>query len=169
MTWGIPTPVFLDLHVFVSLAGIATGIAAVWGIAAGRHLAGWVIAFLVTTFLTGITGFPLEPFGLTPGRIIGVILICALLAVSASLYVFALAGANRLIYVISSVLALYLNVFVAIVQAFQKIAPLHALAPTQTELPFALAQVAALVLFIALGFLGHRRFRPSSRPATSLA
>jgi hypothetical protein len=169
MTWGIPTTAFLQLHVFLSLAAIAIGFAAVWGIASGRHLAGWVAAFLVTTFLTGITGFPLEPFGMTPGRIIGVILICALVAACTSLYVFALAGAHRLIYVITSVFALYLNVFVAIVQAFQKVGPLRALAPTQTELPFALAQAAALVLFIALGFLGHRRFRPSSVSAAALA
>lgn len=162
MTWGIPTTIFLQMHVFLSLAAIAIGFAAVWGIARGRHLAGWVAAFLVTTFLTGVTGFPLAPFGMTPGRIIGVILICALIAASASLYVFALAGANRSLYVITSVLALYLNVFVAIVQAFQKIGPLNALAPTQTELPFALTQAAALVLFIVLGVLGHRRFQPSS-------
>jgi hypothetical protein len=169
MTWGIPTTAFLQLHVFLSLAAIAIGFGAAWGIARGHHLGGWAAAFLVTTFLTGITGFPLPPFGMTPGRIIGVIMICALIAASASLYIFALVGANRLIYVIASVFALYLNVFVAIVQAFQKIAPLRALAPTQTELPFALAQVAALFLFIVLGFLGHRRFRPSSVSAASLA
>jgi len=71
-------------------------------------------------------------------------------------------GAWRWIYAGGAVIALYLNVFVLIVQSFQKLAPLEALAPTQTEPPFLIAQVAALLIFIAVGIGSVRRFRPSA-------
>jgi hypothetical protein len=77
----------------------------------------------------------------------------------AALYGFRLAGIWRPAYVVTAVLSLYLNVFVLIVQAFQKVAPLKALAPTQSELPFLIAQVALLAAFGWAGFMAVRRFR----------
>jgi hypothetical protein len=52
----------------------------------------------------------------------------------------------------------YLLAFVTIVQAFQKIPALHALAPTQSELPFAVAQLVTLAVFLGLGLLAIRKF-----------
>jgi hypothetical protein len=166
MTWGIPTSVFLQLHVALSLVGIASGFVAVWGMIGGRHLPVWAAVFLATTFLTGVTGFPLPPFGLDPPRIVGIILLCALSAAIVSLYFLSLQGSSRAVYVVGAVLSLYLNVFVAVVQAFQKIGPLHALAPTQSEPPFAVAQAVVLAGFVVIGFLAWRRFRP---PFTSMS
>ncbi len=77
-----------------------------------------------------------------------------------ALYGRSLAGAWRAIYVVTAVLALYLNVFFAAVQAFQKQAFLAALAPTQSEPPFLAAQGIVLVAFLVLGFLAVRRFPP---------
>ncbi len=57
-------------------------------------------------------------------------------------------------------MALWFNVFVLIVQAFQKIPSLKTLAPTQSEPPFQIAQGAALVLFVVLAILAVRKFRP---------
>lgn len=159
MTWGIPTPVFLELHVALSLAGIATGFVVVFGMLNDRHLPVWSAAFMATTLLTGVTGFPLAPFGLDPPRIVGGLLICLLIAAGAALYLFAGTVAARSVYVLCSVAALYLNVFVAVAQAFQKIGPLHALAPTQNEPPFAAAQIVVLAAFIAICVLARRRFR----------
>ena len=164
MTWGIPTTLFLQIHVVLSLIGIATGLVMLAGMLAGRHLAVWAALFLATTFLTGVTGFPLPPFGLDPPRIIGIILLALLVAAAAALYVFALSGRWRSVYVVSALLSLYLNVF-AIVESFQKIGALNALAPTQSEPPFALAQLATLVLFIALGIFAWRRFAPAAAAA----
>lgn len=65
-------------------------------------------------------------------------------------------------------LALYLNVFVAIVQAFLKTPALRTLAPTQTEFPFKAAQLTALVVFIALGAAATIRFRPKTAQEISL-
>ena len=75
---------------------------------------------------------------------------------------FRLAGPWRWIYIVGAVLALYLNVFVLVVQAFGKLPPLHRLAPTGSEPPFAIAQGLTLVLFIVLGTLAFRRFRPAA-------
>src|SRR4051812_8563993 len=170
MTWGIPTPLFLQIHVVLSLIGIATGLVMLAGMLAGRHRALWAALFFASTFLTGVTGFPLPPFGLDPPRIIGIILLALLIASAAGLYVFALSGWWRSIYVAGALLSLYLNVFVAIVQSFQKIGVLKALAPTQSEPPFAAAQLVTLALFILLGVLAWRRFpRGSAVPRASLA
>ena len=83
----------------------------------------------------------------------------------AALYAFHLSGAWRSVYVITAVLALYLNVFVGVVQAFQKLPFLQALAPTQSEPPFAVAHLAVLAVFAVLGYLAVRRFHPDGRAA----
>jgi hypothetical protein len=74
-------------------------------------------------------------------------------------YAFHLAGAWRAIYVICASIALYLNVFVLVVQLFEKVPAVRALAPTQKEPPFLVAQVALLILFIALTILATKKFR----------
>ncbi len=65
----------------------------------------------------------------------------------------------------TAVAALYLNVFVGVVQSFQKLAFLNSLAPTQTEPPFIIAQGVVLGLFIVLGILAVLRFHPQPRTA----
>lgn len=97
-----------------------------------------------------------------PSHVVGgisqVVLALAILA----RYPLHLAGPWRWIYVVCSVLALYLNCFVAVVQSFLKIAVLKALAPTQKEPPFLIAQLAVMALFIVLGILAVKRF-PAER------
>jgi hypothetical protein len=116
--------------------------------------------FLATTVLTSVTGFPIPPVGLTPARAFGVASLVLLAFALLGLYVFKLAGHWRWIYVVTASLALYLNCFVAVVQTFLKIPFFNALAPTQTEPAFAIAQLALLVLIIVAGVLAVRRFRP---------
>jgi hypothetical protein len=164
MTWGIPTDVFLQFHVAVSLIGIASGLVVLYGLVTGKALGGWTALFLATTILTGVTGFPLPPFGLDPPRVVGIILLALMAAAVAALYAFHLAGAWRWIYVIAAVASLYLNCFVGVIQAFQKLAFVHALAPTQSEPPFLIAQVALLAAFVVLGVLAVVRFHPQAAP-----
>ena len=90
--------------------------------------------------------------------IVGVILLLA----CAALYSGKLAGAWRPTYVVCAVIGLYLNVFVAVAQAFGKLPALHKLAPKGSEPPFAIAQGLTLLIFIALGWLAVRRFRTAS-------
>ncbi len=160
MTWGIPTDTFLQIHVLVSLIGIAAGLVVLYGLLTAQRLAGWTALFLAATILTSVTGFPLPPFGFDPPRALGVILLIVLGLAAAALYVFSLNGAWRWIYVCSAVAALYLNVFVAVIQSFQKLPFLQPLAPTQSEPPFVAAQLAVLAAFIALGVLAVIRFHP---------
>src|SRR2546423_8688158 len=92
MTFGIPTELFLQIHVVISLIGIASGLIVLFGLVSGNPLAGWTALFLGTTILTSLTGFPLPPFGFDPPRAIGVILLVLLEAAVAALYLFHLAG-----------------------------------------------------------------------------
>ena len=150
----------LQVHVALSLVGIASGLVVLYGLLTGKPFAGWTALFLVTTILTSATGFPLPPYGFDPPRALGVISLVLLAFAVAGLYLFKLAGAWRWIYIVTAVASLYLNVFVAVVQSFQKVAFLQPLAPTQSEPPFVIAQLVVLVAFIALGVLAVRRFRP---------
>ena len=150
----------LFVHVAISLVGIATGLLTLAGLCAGRDLRGWAWVFLVTTVATSVTGFPLPADHLLPSHVIGLISF-VVLAVAIVARVRGFAGARRWIYVVTAIAALYLNVFVGVVQAFLKIPALHALAPNGNEPPFAVAQLAVLALFIALTALAVRRFRPA--------
>jgi hypothetical protein len=165
MTWGIPTEAFVQIHVGISLVAIVSGLIVLYGLLAGKRLAAWTALFLATTILTGVTGFPLPPFGWDPARVVGVILLVLTGAAVVALYLFHLAGAWRPIYLVAAVTSLYLNCFVGVVQAFQKVSALHALAPTQSEPPFLIAQVALLVAFVVLGVVAVVRPHPQTDPA----
>ena len=157
----------LQIHVILSLVGILTGFVVLYGLVTGVSSSGWTTAtFLATTILTSVTGFPLPPFGFDPPRAVGVISLVLLALALAALYAFRLAGAWRWIYVGAAVAALYLNVFVAVVQAFQKLPLLHALAPTQSEPPFLVSQIVVLAAFVALGVVAAMRFHPAIEART---
>ncbi|MGB8640295.1 MAG: hypothetical protein WCD30_19465, partial [Pseudolabrys sp.] len=121
---------------------------------------GWTALFLATTVLTSVTGFMFPINGLTPAIVVGVISIVILAIALMALYVKHLSGAWRWIYVTTALAALYFNVFVLIVQSFQKVPALQKLAPTQSEPPFSVTQGVVLVAFLVLGTMAARRFRP---------
>jgi K+-transporting ATPase A subunit len=162
MTWGIPTHLFLQIHVALSLIGIVTGLIVLFGLMAGRALGGWTALFLVTTILTSITGFPLPPFGLDPPRMVGILSLILLAVAVIAYYGFHLGGPWRWVYVVTAMAALYLNCFVAVIQSFAKIPTLHRLAPTQSEPPFLAAQIIVLAFFLTLGFVSVRQFHPQT-------
>jgi hypothetical protein len=150
---------FTAFHVLLSLVGIAAGFVAVFGLIGGRWLGLWISIFLWTTILTSVTGFFFPFKGITPGIILGVISLVVLAVTLLALYGKKLAGGWRTVFVITAVIAQYLNFFVLIAQSFQKVPALHALAPTQSEGPFKIAQLTALILFVILGYLATRSFR----------
>ena len=151
--------IYTVVHVAISLLGIGSGFVALFGLISGRRLDGWTAFFLATTVATSVTGFGFPIHGFTPGLGLGVISLVALALAIYARYARRLAGGWRRVYVITAAVALYLNVFVLIVQSFQKVPFLKALAPTQSEWPFALAQLLALAGFLVLGFLAVKRFR----------
>jgi hypothetical protein len=163
MVLGMSLATFTVLHVAISLVGIVAGIVVVAGMLSAKPLPGWTAVFLGTTVLTSVTGF-LFPFEkLLPSHIVGIISLVVLALALLGLYRYRLAGRWRWIYVVTSVVALYFNVFVAVVQAFLKIPVLTALAPTQSEPPFGVAQLVVLVIFVGLGLMAVRSFRPGVR------
>jgi hypothetical protein len=150
----------LEIHVALSLIEIPVGLVVVYGMLTGAHYGGWTALFLALAILTSVTGFPLAPFGFDPPRAIGILTLVLLAAAVIALYVFKLSGAWRWIYVVTAVATLYLDCFVAVFQAFLKVPSIHALAPTQSEPPFAIAQGIVLVIFVVLGFFAVQRFHP---------
>ncbi|UGY08213.1 MULTISPECIES: hypothetical protein [unclassified Phyllobacterium] len=151
---------FTLFHVILSLIGIVTGLVVLSGLLKSENWPGWTFIFLLTTVATSVTGF-LFPFnGFTPAIGVGIISMVFLILAIAALYAFRLAGSWRWVYVVCAIVSLYLNVFVLVAQSFQKIPALNALAPTQSEPPFAISQGIVLVLFIIAGFLSLRRFHP---------
>ena len=160
MIFGLPEPVFLGVHVTLSLVGIVSGLIVVFAMAGGFPARAMTGLFLATTILTSLTGFPLPPFGFDPPRAIGVLSLVLLFLAVLGLYAFHLHGAWRWIYVLAATVSLYLNCFVAVVQAFQKIGFLHDMAPTGTESPFLIAQAALGGAIVILGLLALIRFRP---------
>ena len=122
--------------------------------------AGVTSVFLTTTILTSVTGFFLPAKMLMPSHIVGIISLVLLAVALFALYSKRLSGAWRWIYVVTSMLSLYLNVFVLIIQGFMKVAPLKALAPTQSEPPFLIVQGVVLVIFALMTALAARRFHP---------
>jgi hypothetical protein len=162
MILGLSADEFLAFHVIISLIGIASGLVVLYGLVNGQALGAWTAVFLATTVLTSATGFPLPPFGFDPPRAVGILSLVLLALAVVAFYVFHLAAAWRWIYVVTAMMALYLNAFVAVIQAFGKLSFLQSLAPTQSEPPFVIAQLLVLVAFVALGFLAVRRFHPAT-------
>jgi hypothetical protein len=159
MILGMTTSTFTLVHVVLSLVGIASGLVVAFGLLVGKRLDGWTALFLATTVATSVTGFGFPFDHLLPSHKVGIISLVVLAVAILARYAFHLAGGWRRIYVISAVTALYLNVFVGVVQAFLKVPALKALAPKQTEPPFLVTQLAVLVIFIVITILAAKRFR----------
>jgi uncharacterized membrane protein len=152
--------IYTQIHVLISLIGIFTGLVVLFGMLASKRLDGWTKWFLITTVLTSVTGFFFPFHGFTPAIGVGIILLVVLAIANFARCSRRMLGEWRWIYVVTAVIALYLNVFVLVVQLFEKIPALHALAPTQSEQPFKLAQLIVLVLFVLLGVVALPRFHP---------
>ncbi len=158
--------IYTIIHTLISLAGIFTGLVVLFGMLAGKRLDIWTKWFLITTVLTSVTGFFFPFHGFTPAYGVGAVSLLVLAIAIFARYPRQLAGNWRWIYVVTAVVALYFNVFVGVVQTFEKIPALKAIAPTQTEPPFKLTQLVVLALFVLLTIIATIRFRPEPIRAT---
>ena len=159
MTLGMATSTYTLLHVLISLVGIGSGLIVMYGFLTARRLDRITAIFLATTVLTSVSGFGFRIEHVTPGLIVGALSLIVLAIAIVARYGQRLSGAWRWIYVVSASVALYFNVFVLVVQSFEKVPALNALAPTQKEPPFAVAQLIVLVLFVVATTLAVKRFR----------
>jgi hypothetical protein len=154
MILGMSVGAFTILHVISTLVAIGSGLIVVGGMFSSDRLPVTTALFLFTTALTSVTGFLFPIHGFT--------LACVILAVALfALYKEHLVGGWRWIYVITVVASLYFNVFVLVVQSFVKVSALNALAPTQTEPPFAITQAVVLAIFILIALIAVIKFRPA--------
>jgi hypothetical protein len=157
MVLGMSLETFTAVHVLISLIAIASGFIVIYGFLTNQRFDRWTQLFLLTTVLTSATGF-LFPFkGVTPAIKLGIISLVVLAVAIGTRYF--LRFTWRRTFVFAACAALYFNVFVLVVQSFEKVPALHAIAPTQTEPPFAATQIVVLIVFILLTALSLRRFR----------
>jgi hypothetical protein len=158
MILGMTESTFTQVHVLISLIGIVSGFLVVYGLLTARRFDGGTAIFLVTTVLTSATGFLFPFHHLLPSHIVGIISLVVLAVAILARYAMHMADAWRWIYVVCATLALYLNVFVLVAQTFMKVPAARALAPTQKEPPFLVAQLVVMAIFIVLGILAARKF-----------
>jgi hypothetical protein len=161
MILGLSVGAFTTLHTIISLVAILAGLVVVFAMIGNRRLDGLTALFLATTVLTSVTGFFFHSKAIGPPHIVGVISLVDLAIALVALYGRKMVGIWRPVYVITAVISLYFNGFVLVVQGFDKVALLHPLAPTGKEPPFAIAQGLTLVLFVILGYLAVRKYRPA--------
>ena len=151
----------LTLHVAISFLALLVGAIVLIAWCRGGRQPASEAGLLLSTVLISLTGFFLpSPPGIPmpdPARIVGVIELVLVVIAAVALYINRLTRPWRGIYIVTTVLVVYFNVFVAVVQAFLKIGFLHALAPAGKEPPFLIAQLLTLALFVAIGVTAFRR------------
>ena len=152
--------IYTIVHTLISLVAIFTGLIVLFGMIGGKRLDGWTKWFLTAAVLTTVTGFFFPFHGFTPAIGLGIISLLFLAITIFARYSRRLTGAWRWIYVIGAVTCLYFNLFVLVVQLFEKVPALHAIAPTQSEPPFKLTQLVVLAVSGFLCIVALIRFRP---------
>jgi hypothetical protein len=156
---GMPAATYTLIHVLISLVGIASGCVVIYGLIGGKRLDRMTAIFLTTTVLTSVTGFFFPFHGVTPGIKVGILSLVVLAIAIVARYALHLTGPWRTTYVMTAMIAQYFNCFVLVVQSFEKVPALKALAPTQKEPPFAIAQGLVLVGFVVLTIYAVKGFR----------
>jgi len=157
--------IYTIIHTLISLIAIFTGSIVLFGLLGSERLGGWTKWFLTSAVATTVTGFFFPFHGLTPAFKLGIISAVVLAITIYARYPKNLTGPWRWIYVIGAVISLYFNVFVLIVQLFEKVPALHAMAPTQTEQPFKLTQLVVLAFFMLFTIIAAIRFRSQVVPS----
>jgi predicted transporter len=151
---------YTGIHTLLSFVGVASGLVLMFALFSSKRADGWAAVFFISAVATSVTGFGFQSAAFGPSHWIGVISLVVLAVAFLARYVFRLAGAWRWLHAAGVVVGLYFLVFVLIAQAFQKVPALHALAPTQSEPAFAIAELVATVIFAALAIFAAIRYRP---------
>ena len=158
MISGIST--FTLVHVAISLIGILSGLIVAFGLLSAKRLDGTTAVFLITTVLTSVTGYFFPYHGFKPSYAVGAISLVVLAIAIFARYSRHVAGGWRRSYVITAMIALYLNCFVLVAQLFMKVPALNALAPTGSEPPFLISQIIVMLIFIVWTVFAVKKFHP---------
>jgi hypothetical protein len=161
MILGLSVHTFTVIHVLISLVGIVAGVIVAFALAQGKSTPGWTAVALLFLVLTSVTGFFFNDPTFTPAEGVGVLSLVVLAVAILALYFLHLTGIWRWIFIVTAMVAIYLDCFVGVIQAFEKIGFLNKLAPTQTTEPaFVVSQVIVLAIFVVLGLGALRKFHP---------
>jgi hypothetical protein len=155
-------PVILSItwfHTTLSVIALLAGFVVMRDLLTSTAPDAWTTTFLVSSIATSATGFAFPFTKFLPSHAVGILSLVVLALALVAAYGFHNRGAWRIVYVVSLVVAQFFNVFVAIAQAFAKVPQLKALAPTQSEPPFAGAEGLALIVFVALAIAAARAYR----------
>lgn len=159
MTLGLSLEVFTLVHTIISLVALGAGFGVLFGLLNGVWSGPWTAVFLLFTVLTNVTGLMFPFNGFLPSHAVAILSLILLAVAIFALYGRHLAGPWRATYVVTAMLALYLNAFVLVVQLFNRVPLLKALAPNGSEPPFGITQGLVLLVFIWLIYLAAKRFR----------
>ncbi|SEP09388.1 hypothetical protein SAMN02990966_03932 [Rhodospirillales bacterium URHD0017] len=166
MILGMSLSTFTVVHVVLSLVGIASGVLVLLRPSASPTAWGLTTLFLVTTLAASVTGLlfllPFPRFGLGHG--IGVASLLVFVPTLLALWRHRLAGAplsgiGRATYVAGAATLLYLNAFIAVMQAFGKIGYLSALPVTSLGSPLFLAHLLVLAISVWLAIHAFARLQ----------
>lgn len=161
--------IYTSFHTALSMVALVTGLWLLIGLSLESPLLALDAAVILTLLVTSVTGFFGFPFTkVLPSHVVGILLLLVLAIVVWARYVRNLEGSAGFVYCVSLTVAVYLDAFVAVVQAFLKVPALHAIAPTQQSPGFMAAQAMLLLVFIVLGIAavrGIRRSHPLIQPA----
>jgi len=153
---GLSLAGFTQLHVVISLVGIAAGLVFFAALIGGRWLSLVNGLFLVFTILTSVTGF-LFPPKIGPAFVFGIVSLVVLAIALYALYGRKLAGGWRRAFLATALFAQWLNMVVLVVQSYQKVPALHALAPTGGEPAVLATQAAVAIVILYLAWTNLRR------------
>ena len=149
-------------HTAISLIAIVFGLGALATMLKGQTSVRLTGIFLGLTVLTSLTGYLFANSGsITPAQITGAVSLAILAVALFAYYGRHLAGRWRAAYVVTAVAALWLNVFVLVIQSFIKIPALHALAPSVPPAGpvFGAVQGVVLIAFIVAGWMAVKAGR----------
>jgi hypothetical protein len=143
----------VSVHILVSLVAIVAGIGVCRDMLKGRLRGIWTKPFYGMILLTLLTSFLFPITGMTPGLAIAILgmVIFVPLAVTLLRPVFRTVW-GRSAFVVGTLALFYFDCLVLVVQAFQKIPLLHAVAPTGQEVPVIVCQILVLSAFLYLGW-----------------
>jgi tetratricopeptide (TPR) repeat protein len=156
---GLPIPLFTTLHETIGVIAILSGFVVVIGMFGTRRMSLVTALFFASAILTSVSGFMFHGLSADRPYWAGVAALAALAVALLARQVGRLTGHWRWIYVIAVVVALYLDVYVAVMQSIFKVAPVLLLMWRQSEVVIHLAVIA---LFLVLCVVALRIYRPQS-------
>lgn len=153
---------FTLIHVIISLLALVAGLALLFAWRGGKAQPGLATATLVLLLATSITGFMFPFIKFLPSHAFGILSLILLAGTLVARWSQRLAGRWLTVYGATLAIAVYLDAFVALVQALQKIPALNALAPSDKSPGFMITQGLLLVVFVLLGRSAVRGLRGSA-------